>query len=296
MRDSDAESVARVLRAAFRRPGAGSVSSSPGPDLPLTAERVLAWRRSAAGAWVAEVSGFGPVGAAFAVVEPHAAWLAGLGVLPEFRGAGLGAVLTDHALTFLSSRERRVIGMEATPAAVGAAALYTRRGFRVADTTVRLRGSTPSLIARADPGTWREATGDDLDRVPGNPAPSFAARVRAQPRSRESFLLYDPHVVLLCDPDPLIPAAAGSLDVRLVMPTTLQPANVGNAVQAAARSAATRGLGAVEIDLALADGLVFQQLTRLALTPIASTVRLVDDRDAYADWIDRNGPVGRWSF
>ena len=296
MRDADADAVARLLRTAFRHPDAGAVPAGRGPNLPLTGERLRTWRQAAAGAWVAEFAGYGPIGAVFAVVEPEAGWLVGLGVAPEFRGAGVGAALTDRGLAYLVARQRPVVGMEAAPTAVGAAGLYARRGYRVADVTVRLRGPTVALAARAGQDAWREAACDHLDSLSESIAPSFVARVRAQPRSRKSFLLHGPGAVLLCDPDPLLPATGGSLDLRL---SGAQKPHVDiseAALGAAARSALARGLAALEVDLALADGMLLQRLARLGLTPIASTVRLVNDPDAYAAWRRRNGPIARWSF
>ena len=299
MRDADADAVARVLRSAYRQPDAGAVPAGRGPNLPLTGERLRTWRQAAAGAWVAEVGGYGPIGAVFAVVEPEVGWLAALGVAPEFRGAGVGAALTDRGLACLVARQRPVVGMEAAPTAVGAAALYARRGYRVADLTVRLRGPTvalAALAAQAGQDAWREAACDHLDSLSESIAPSFAARVRAQPRSQDSFLLHAPGAVLLCDPDPLLPATGGSLNLRLSIAKEPHVDICETALGAAARSALARGLTALEVDLALADGMLLQRLARLGLTPIASTVRLVNDPDAYAAWRRRNGPIARWSF
>ena len=296
MRTADAEAVARVLRSAFRQPDAGAIPTAGGLILPLTAQRIRAWRQAAHGAWVAEVGGYGPIGAVFAVVEPEAAWLAGLGVMPEFRGAGVGAALTDHALAFLAGSGRSVMGLEAAPTAVAAAALYARRGFRVADVTVRLRGRAGEIGAQADLSGWREAGCSNLGVEGKGLKPSGAARIQAQPHSRDSYLLIGSDVALLCDPDPLIPAAGGSLALRLVIARTPQPCLIEASVRAAARSALARGLSALEVDLALADGVLLQRLMPLGLKPIASTLRLVNDPDAYAAWLRRNGPIGRWSF
>ena len=295
MGESDADAVAQVLGAAFREPDAGAIPTARGPLLPITGERVRQWRHAAAGAWVAEVAGYGPVGAVFAVVEPETAWLAGLGVTPGFRDAGVGAALAERALAFLAASGRRVVGMEAAPGSVGAAALYARRGYRVADLTVRLRGPTATLAGRADPKVWRETPCADPAAAVGNAGPPAAA-VRAVPRSPDSYLLHGPDAVLLCDPDPLVPAAGGSLDLRLIVARALQPPAIEACVRAAARSALARDLAALELDLALADGAVLRRLSILGLSPIASTIRLVNDLDAYAVWRRRSGPVGRWSF
>ena len=296
MRDADAESVARVLRAAFREPDVGAIPAAHGLDLPLTGRRVRTWRQIAAGAWIAEIAGYDPVGAVFAVIEPEAAWLAGLGVVPEFRGTGLGAALAARALTFLAARERPVVGLEAAPTAVGATALYVRRGYRVADVTIRLRGSAAALGAEADLAGWQEALWSDLDVDAAGLDPSAMARVHAQPRSPGSYLLCGPDVVLLCDPDPLVPAAGGSLDLRLVMAKQPQVRVIEAAVRAAARSGSARGLSMLEVDLAMADGVLLRRLMQFGLKPIASTIRLVSDLNAYASWLKRHGPIGRWSF
>lgn len=296
MRDDDAAAAAQLLRAAYGKPDSGAIATAGGPDLPLTASRVRRWRQRSSAAWIAEVAGYGPVGAVFAVVEPEAAWMAGLGVAPDFRGAGVGAALTDHALAFLAASGRPVTGMEAAPTAVGAASLYARRGFRPADVTVRLRGAAAEFEAQVGMAGWREVPCLDLPDRAGGRESMVAARVRTQPYSTASYLLIGPDITLLCDPDPLIPAAGGSLDLRLVIPGGLPGHVVEASVRAAARSASTRGLSSIDVDLALADGALLRRLLRRGLAPVASTIRLVNDLDAYAAWRKRNGPIGRWSF
>lgn len=296
MRGDDAEAAARLLRAAYGKPDSGTISTVGSVDLPLTASRVRQWRQCSAGSWVAEVAGYGPVGAVFAVVEPDAAWIAGLGVAPGFRGAGAGAALTDHALDFLAAHGRRVVGMEVAPTSVRAAGMYARRGFRPADLTVRLRGVAGSLGGPVDLRGWREVACSDLiDHAQVREALAVA-RVRTQPYSPASYLLISPDVTLLCDPDPLIPAANGSLDLRLVVGGDPQSHDVEVCVGAAARSAALRGLSSLDVDLALANGVLLSRLLSLGMAPIASTLRLVSDLDAYVAWRGRHGPIGRWSF
>lgn len=296
MRDDDAGAAAHLLRAAYRTPNDGAVATAGGPDLPLTAGRVRRWRQDSAAAWIAEVPGFGPVGAVFAVVEPEAAWFAGLGVAPNFRGAGVGAALIDRALEFLASSGRPVTGMEAGPSAVGAVGMYARRGFRPADLTVRLRGAAAKLRGPVQPNSWREVPCSDFDdQTPGR-EPTFAARVKSQPHSSASYVLIGSNVSLLCDPDPLMPAAGGSLDVRLAMASVPQNHQVDAWIHAAAHSASVRGLSSVDVDLALAGGVLIRRLQSLGLVPIASTLRLVNELDAYRAWQSRNGPIGRWSF
>ena len=296
MADTDAVSVAWLLRAAFRRPGPGMNGNADGLDLPLDAARIRTWRRAAAAAWVADLAGYGPVGALFTMVEPGAAWLAGLGVAPDFRKAGVGASLVNHALACLGARVRPVVGMETAPAAANAAALYARRGFQVADLTIRLRGQSLALAAPTGSADWREAACDAPELQSESIPPGAVSRVQSHPHSPDAFLVVGPGTVLLCDPDPLIPAPAGSLDIRLALAATPDAYVVEDFVRAAAQSALARKLGAVEIDLALADGGLLRRLTSLGLTPIATTVRLVNDPDAYVAWRRDNGPVGRWSF
>lgn len=296
MRGDDAESAAYLLRAAYARPGAGTISTNGGPNLPLTPKRVRRWHQRSAAAWIAEVQGYGPVGAVFAVVEPEAAWMAGLGVAPNVRGAGVGAVLTNHALEFLAASGRPVTGMEVAPTAVGAAGLYARRGFRPADLTVRLRGAAADLTSQVDLRGWRETASPDLSDRAGGLEAMVEARAHSQPYSSASYLLMGANVALLCDPDPLIPAAGGSLDLRLVMARAPQVHEIEALVGAAAGSASLRGLSSLDVDLALADGVLLGRLLSLGLAPIASTIRLVSDLDAYVAWRRRNGPIGRWSF
>jgi len=296
MRDDDAEAAAHLLRAAYGTPDGGAIATAGGPDLPLTAGRVRRWRQTSAAAWLAEVPGYGPVGAVFAVVEPEAAWFAGLGVAPYFRGAGVGAALTDHALEFLAATGRPVTGMEAGPSAVGAVGLYARRGFRPADLTVRLRGAAAKLCGPVEPNRWREIPCSDLDNQTPGREPTLAPRVNSQPHSSASFVLMGSNVTLLCDPDPLMPAAGGSLDLRLAMASVPRDHEVEAWIRAAARSASVRGLSSVDVDLALAGGVLLRRLHGLGLTPVASTIRLVNELGAYRAWRSRNGLIGRWSF
>lgn len=296
MRDDDSEAASHLLREAYGTPNGGAIATAGGPDLPLTAGRVRRWRRNAAAAWIADVPGYGPVGAVFAVVEPEAAWFAGLGVAPGFRGVGVGAALTDRALEFLAASGRTVIGMEAAATAVGALGMYARRGFRPADLTVRLRGAAANLSGPVKPSGWREVACSDLDNQTPGREPTLAARVETQPQSSASYVLIGSNVTLLCDPDPLIPAAAGSLDLRLVIASAANDCEIETLVGAAARSALRRGLASLDVDLALADGVVLGRLLRIGLVPIASTIRLVGNLEAYLDWRSRNGPIGRWSF
>lgn len=296
LRDDDAEATSQLLRAAYGNTDSGAIAAGDAPNLPLTASRLRRWRQGSAASWIAEVAGYGPVGAVFAVVEPEAAWMAGLGVAPSFRGAGLGAALTDHALDFLADSGRSVVGMEAAPTAVGAAGLYARRGFRPADLTVRLRGVAAELGAQVGLRGWREIPCPEFRDCAAGRASRSAARVHSQPYSSASYFLIGPNGTLLCDPDPLIPAPGGSLDLRLVIADSPPIQNVEAIVRATASSALARGLCALDVDLALADGALLRRLLRLGLTPIASTIRLVNDLDAYVDWRSRNGPIGRWSF
>ncbi|MCY3747732.1 MAG: GNAT family N-acetyltransferase [Chloroflexi bacterium] len=296
MRDDDAEAVAQLLRAAYGTPDAGAISVVGLASLPLTASRVRRWHQASAATWIAEVPGFGPVGAVFAVAEPGAAWMAGLGVAPSFRGAGVGAALTDHALEFLAASGRTVTGMDAASTAVGALGLYARRGFRPADLTVRLRGAAAQLASNLDRRGWREITGPDLSLPDHSGGAEAETGVHAHPCSAASYLLEGPGVTLLCDPDPLIPADGGSLDLRLVSASARHDRDVSTLVGVAAHSAWLRGLAALDVDLALADGVVLGRLRRMGLAPIASTIRLVSDLEAYVDWRRRNGPIGRWSF
>ena len=222
--------------------------------------------------------------------------MAGLGVAPNFRGAGVGAALTDRALKYLAASGCPLLGMEAAPPAVGAAGLYARRGFRPADLTVRLRGKAAELGAAVEPMVWRESACPDVKDPARGLDPMVAARVHAQPHSAQSYLLECAQTSLLCDPDPFIPAAGGSLDLRLVMSSAPHGHEVVTYLAAAAASANARGLTAVEMDLALADGDLVRPLLRSGMAPIASTIRLVNNLDAYVAWRGRNGPIGRWSF
>ena len=296
MRDDDAEAAARLLRAAYGTPDGGAIAMAGGPDLPLTAGRVRRWRQDSAAAWIAEIPAYGPIGAVFAVVEPDAAWVAGLGVAPHFRGAGVGAALTDHAIKFLKVSGRPVTGMEAVPSAVGAVGMYARRGFRPADLTVRLRGTAAKLCGPVAPNSWREVACSKLDDQTPGCEPALVARFESQPHSSASFVLIGSNVTLLCDPDPLIPAAGGSVDLRLALTSVPRDHEVDAWIRAAAHAATVRGLSSVDVDLSLAGGVLLRRLHGMGLTPIASTLRMVNQLGAYRAWRNRNGPIGRWSF
>ena len=146
---------------------------------------------------------------------------------------------------------------------MGAAGMYARRGFRPADLTVRLRGAVANLCERVEPNSWLEVACSDLNgQTPGR-EPALVARVKSQPNSSASYALIGSNVTLLCDPDPLIPAADGSLDLRLAVAGVPRNREVDSWIRAAAYSASLRSLASLDVDLALADGVLLRRLLRL---------------------------------
>ena len=126
-----------------------------------------------------------------------------------------------------------------------------------------LRGKAAELGAAVDPMVWRESACPDVKDPARGLDPMVAARVHAQPHSAQSYLLELRPDRTLCDPDPLISAAGGSLDLRLVMSSAPHGHEVVTSLAAAAASANARGLTAIEMDLALADGDLLRSLAAL---------------------------------
>lgn len=225
-----------------------------------------------------------------------AGWIAGIGVDPNVRGVGAGSVLTDYVLGVLAECQLEVIGMEVAPFSIGSAAMYARRGYVVSDITVRMRSSTAGLVSRSDSDHWRRYAYRDLHKSGLEIPPSLASRCLSISVSARSYLLFTSTVSVLRDPDLLVASPDESLEIRLLVADPSPPALLERAICAAANSARICGLGSIDIDRVLLDGEQIGCLASLGFVPIATTTRMVNDLSAYAEWIRRNGMVGRWSF
>ena len=174
------------------------------------------WQAQCAGAWVVDAPGFGPVGAAFAVVEPEVGWIGGLGVHPAYRGLGVGRALTTAALEFLEDSGGALVGLEASPSDGAVLGAYARRGLRPVDVTLRLRADAAALTAS---GVAAELQLRPLCGSGGSPTAStfpdevlrsdssgaaddrVARQSAAVPLSDAAFMAVGPGACLVCDPE-----------------------------------------------------------------------------------------------
>ena len=185
MRPDDVDAVAHLLTRAFAPAATGGITA---PRSLITNRAVARWLAQCAGAWVVDAPGFGPVGAAFAVVEPDVGWVGGLGVHPAYRGVGVGRALTTAALGFLDDSGCAVVGLEASPNDGAVLGAYARRGLRPVDVTLRLRAGAAALAdlgRRRRPSTDTVAGSDGIGwpasrSRPGGAAGSRRARVECR--------------------------------------------------------------------------------------------------------------------
>jgi GNAT superfamily N-acetyltransferase len=151
----------------FERAGLG------GPSMAATLELVQARLRGAA--FVAE-AGDGLVGASAAVGFGSTGWVGGVAVLPERRGAGLGAALTGAAVGWLRRQGAATVSLHATDLG---RPVYERLGFTaegrwllLAAAAVRTGSALPPWTRPGRPGDLgavlaldRAATGEDRSRL-----------------------------------------------------------------------------------------------------------------------------------
>ena len=292
MRPDDVDAVAHLLTRAFAPAAAGDITA---PRSLITNRAVARWLARCAGAWVVDAPGFGPVGAAFAVVEPDVGWIGGLGVHPAYQSVGVGRALTTAALGFLDDSGCAVVGLEASPNDGAVLGAYARRGLRPVDVTLRLRAGAAALAtsgAAADlqltplqgpMGSDGRQAGED--RV--------ALRAAAVPLSDAAFMAIGPGVCVVCDPE--AGPASAALEVRLGF-----FARDGNSVAAACRAlgrvSLTHGLRYVELDLPLGSGDGLPAIFQLGFQTVASTLRLARPADAYRRESSSLLELGRWSL
>ncbi len=292
MRPDDVDAVAHLLTRAFAPAAAEGIAS---PRSLITNRAVARWLARCAGAWVVDAPGFGPVGATFAVVEPDAGWIGGLGVHPAYQSVGVGRALTTAALGFLDDSGCAVVGLEASPNDGAVLGAYARRGLRPVDVTLRLRAGAAALAtsgAAADlqltplqgpMGSDGRQAGED--RV--------ALRAAAVPLSDAAFMAIGPGVCVVCDPE--AGPAGAALEVRLGF-----FARDGNSVAAACRAlgrvSLTHGLRYVEFDLPLGSGDGLPAIFQLGFQTVASTLRLARPADAYRRESSSLLELGRWSL
>ena len=292
MRPDDVDAVAHLLTRAFA-PAATEIIASPRSL--ITNRAVARWLARCAGAWVVDAPGFGPVGAAFAVVEPDVGWVGGLGVHPAYRGVGVGRALTTAALGFLDDSGCAVVGLEASPNDGAVLGAYARRGLRPVDVTLRLRAGAAALAtsgAAADLQLTplQGPMGSDGRRAGED---QVARRAAAVPVSNAAFMAIGPGVCVACDPE--AGPARAALEVRLGF-----LGRDGNLVAAACRAlgriSLAHGLRYVELDLPLGSGDGLPTIFQLGFQTVASTLRLARPADAYRRESSSLLEVGRWSL
>jgi GNAT superfamily N-acetyltransferase len=144
-----------------------------GPSMAATLELVQARLRGAA--FVAE-AGDGLVGASAALGFGSTGWVGGVAVLPERRGAGLGAALTGAAVGWLRRQGTATVSLHATDLG---RPVYERLGFTaegrwllLAAAAVRTGSELPPGARPGRPGDLgavlaldRAATGEDRSRL-----------------------------------------------------------------------------------------------------------------------------------
>ena len=316
MRPDDADAVAQVLTRAFEPPP----GAKPAGLRVLISNRMAArWQAQCAGAWVVDAPGFGPVGAAFAVVEPDVGWIGGLGAHPAYRGLGVGRALTTAALEFLDDSGCAVIGLEASPSDGAVLGAYARRGLRPVDVTLRLRADAAALAtsgvaaefevrhlpkATAQDGPEPVETGGSRTAPTSGPDPGDALgtasgerRVARQaevvPLSDAAFTAVGPGTCLVCDPE-AVPVGE-VLEARLgFMGREGQP--IAAACRALGRMAVARKLRYVELDLPVGSGAALPVMFELGFQSVISTVRLARPTGAYSRRTEDGLDVGRWSL
>ena len=143
-----------------------------GPGMAATLAFVC--RRLGGAAFVAD--GGEPVGASAAVTFGVSGWIGGVAVLPEHRGAGLGAALTDAAAGWLRQAGAATVSLHATAMGVP---VYQRLGFAAEGRWLSLSGAPaapppalPPGVRTGRPGDLaavlaldRSATGEDRGRL-----------------------------------------------------------------------------------------------------------------------------------
>ena len=301
MRPEDADAVAHVLTQAFAPPPG---TTPTGLRVLISNQMAARWQVRCAGAWVVDAPGFGPVGAAFAVVEPDVGWIGGLGVHPAYRGLGVGRALTTAALGFLDDSGCAMVGLEAAPNDAVALGAYARRGLRPVDVTLRLRADAAALAASGmaaeiqvgpvKPGGSRTAptsASDATCRVSGEHL--VARRAAAVPLSDAAFMGVGPGTCVVCDPE--AGPVGGVLEARLgFMGSDGHP--VAAACRGLGRLAVARRLRYVELDLAVGSGVALPEVSRLGFQAVTSTVRLARPAAAYRQASDDGLELGRWSL
>ena len=316
MRPDDADAVAQVLTRAFEPPPG---KKPAGLRVLISNLMAARWQAQCAGAWVVDAPGFGPVGAAFAVIEPDVGWIGGLGVHPAYRGLRVGRALTTAALEFLDDAGCEVTGLEASPSDGAVLGAYARRGLRPVDVTLRLRADAAALATSGVSAEFQirplpEATARDGpepvapggSRTAPTSAPDagesscmesgelrVARQAEAVPLSDAAFTAVGPGACLVCDPE-AVPVGE-VLEARLgFMGRDGQP--VTPACRALGRMAVARKLRYVELDLPLGSGSALPAMFELGFETVISTVRLARPAGAYSRRSEDGLNVGRWSL
>lgn len=153
--------------------------------LPSDFERYL--KSEPDGSFVAEWGGK-PVGHVFSISYGTIGWIGMLVVLPEFRGRGIGALLTKTAIDYLRSKGADAIWLESVPKAI---TLYRRLGFKGAFDCLRLRKSREIGLKLSSGNRVEKMKTEDVDEVA-----SFDATYYMANRAKTISLLYHeyPHL------------------------------------------------------------------------------------------------------
>jgi ribosomal protein S18 acetylase RimI-like enzyme len=289
MQSRDLLGVAQLLTAAFT-PTTDRASYTR--QAPITDDLVYRWQAQCAGAWVVDATGFGPVGAAFAVVEPDAGWLAGIGVHPAYQRIGVGRTLIDKAVEFLDESGCAVIGLEVSPSHGDVLGAYARRGFRPVDVTLRLRSGAAYLAMSGPPAPLHTAPFDSAASASAE-HDQVAKCALALPLSGSAFRAVGSGTNVICDLGIGLPGTALDIRTGFVDP---DPGSIAAAFSGLAGIAVSRGLRHVEVDLAVGPGMALATLCEIGFQTVGTAIRMARPDSPYHARAGDRVRLGRWTL
>ena len=139
-----AEIVHRIMRAAFAE-YARRFDPPPGAGRETVEDVIMAMREGGA---ILAWEGAQPVGTARFRIEPDHMYVGRVGVLPSFRGRGIGAAIMAYMETIARVIERPEIHLATRQALSGNIAFYQRHGYEITEIRQHPRGSDQIVLLR----------------------------------------------------------------------------------------------------------------------------------------------------